>query len=94
MRHRTDIIQKEIIKAARKLGYSAKSLSQVGGGLSDIILGKHKVNYLIEAKAGKKAKLTPAQQKFFKEWKGQLCRVNSVEEFITLAKNNFSYPIE
>lgn len=78
---KVDTNHKEIVEALRKFGASVISLAPVGGGVPDLLVGKG-INFIIEVKKDSKSNLTPAQEKFFKEWKGFVFRVNSAEEAI------------
>ena len=79
MKHRTDHNQSEIIKAFEALGCTVFDLSNVGGGLCDLLVGLVGVNLLVEIKKPK-GKLTPAQTDFFETWKGQKGIVTTIDE--------------
>lgn len=83
-RNATDANQSEIVDALSNAGCSVCPLSQVGSGCPDLVVGLRGKNYLLEVKDGNKPqskqKLTPAQKKFHKAWKGQVSTVNSVEQ--------------
>jgi Holliday junction resolvase len=87
-RGRTDANQKEIVKVFRKLGFSVAITSMVGSGFPDIVIGKHKWNWLVEIKDGKKVlserDLTDDEKKFISEWKGSVYIVETVEQAIAL----------
>ena len=83
MKHRTDHNQGEIIKAFAALGCSVFDLSNVGGGLCDLLVGLVGVNLLVEIKKPK-GKLTPAQTDFFRDWKGQKAIITTQAEAIQL----------
>lgn len=76
---RTDANQTAIVATLRGVGCSVFITSSLGGGFGDIVAGRHGVNYLLEIKDGSKPpsarKLTPDEQKFHDEWKGQVCVV-------------------
>lgn len=96
MKSRVDENQLEIIKALRKIGCSVRSLSDVGQGMPDIIVGLAGKNYLIEIKDGEKPlsaqKLTSDQEYFHSIfWQGQKAVVNNVNDaldIVTLKKIN------
>ena len=67
---RTDGNHKLIVAALRQAGASVQSLADIGNGCFDLLVGRLGVNYLIEEKVPG-AKLTPMEQKFFSEWRGQ-----------------------
>lgn len=81
---RVDANQAEIVDALRAAGCSVASLSAVGGGVWDIVVGRAGVNYLLEIKDGSKPpsqrKRTPAQVKLHSEWRGQQAVCKTVEE--------------
>ena len=66
---RVDTDQAAIVARLRAAGYSVLSLSGMGKGCPDLLIGKDGVNYLCEVKAIK-GKLTPEQEKFLNEWQG------------------------
>jgi len=81
---RIDSNQNSIVKALRDHGATVRVVSQ-GDGLPDLLVGYKGETALLECKDGDKfpsqRKLTPAEQKFFKEWTGGiLVIVNDVEE--------------
>ena len=84
MVRRVDNNQREITEILRDLGCSVQILSEVGKGCPDLALGYRGKNYLIELKDGNKPpsqrKLTPDEQKFFDNWRGQVCIIKSVAE--------------
>jgi Holliday junction resolvase len=82
---KTDRNQSEIVQALRDVGASVYSLSAVGDGIPDLLIGFRRSTYLLEVKDGKKKpsarELTPDQVKFHAEWFGGACVVvNSVPE--------------
>lgn len=83
---RVDDNQKDIIAAFRKLGYSVRDTSRLGEGFPDICCGKAGRTYIFEIKDGKKPpsarKLTPAEQKFKNEWRGQYTVIESVDDVL------------
>ena len=92
MRHaaRIDANQEKIVAALRAMGATVRIVTQ-GNGLPDLLVGVRGVTILMEVKDGQKVpsarKLTPAEQKFFEEWRGGIVAiVNSVDEAIDLLK--------
>jgi hypothetical protein len=82
---KVDANQTEIVDALRTVGASVHSLSAVGGGIPDLLVGFRMVTYLLEVKDGKKKpsarELTPDQVRFHADWFGGACVVvNSVPE--------------
>jgi len=78
--------QSDIVAALRAIGATVRVISQ-GDGIPDLLIGFMGKTILLEVKDGKKPpsarKLTPAEQKFFDEWRGgSLAIVNTVDEAI------------
>ena len=93
---RVDAGQDQIVSALRACGCSVRVITQ-GDGIPDLLVGYinpvsgRGYNILMEVKDGRKPpsarKLTPAEEKFFMEWKGGLIAVvNSVEEALDILK--------
>ena len=83
---RVDENQSDIVTALRAIGATVRVISQ-GDGIPDLLVGFMGKTILLEVKDGKKPpsarKLTPAEQKFFDEWRGgSLAIVNTVDEAI------------
>lgn len=89
-RGRTDTNQKEIVKIFRQLGFSVAITSMVGSGFPDIVISKHKKNWLVEIKDGEKflsqRELTEDEKKFIAEWRGTVYIVETIEQALALAK--------
>lgn len=79
MPKRTDTNQAEIVKALRGMGATVLDLHTVGKGCPDLAVGSMGVTYLIEIKRGPKEKLTKDQEYFFRDWKGEITIIYSVE---------------
>jgi hypothetical protein len=84
---RTDGPQKAMVAELRRLGFSVAVTSAVGDGFPDLLVGGHyrtivPVNLLIEIKRDKKAKLTPDQVEFFKQWRGPKIVATSTEDVL------------
>ena len=77
---RVDANQSEIVEALRAIGASVFLLHAVGCGCPDLLVGFRGVNYLLEIKCGRHAKLTPAEQRFFDSWNGYASIVRTVDE--------------
>ncbi len=77
-RHGSDSNQPEIVEGLRADGHGVVAI----GEPVDLLVGVAGagVNLLLEVKRDAKAKLTPAQEKFFATWPGQKARVNSLAE--------------
>jgi Holliday junction resolvase len=76
---RVDLNHKEIVAALRDVGASVYSLSTVGGGVPDLLVGFRGVNYLIEIKS-KYGTFTPDQTEFYALYRGAFVVVRSVSE--------------
>ncbi len=77
--HRIDGNQEAITRALLKVGATVKSLSAVGGGCPDLLVGYRGTSFLLEVKDG--SAVTPAQMLFISRWNGGSLRVvSSVEE--------------
>jgi hypothetical protein len=89
MAARVDKNQPQIVKTFRDLGCTVLILSQLKTGL-DVLVGKHKINVLVEIKDGEKVpsarKLTKDEKKFIDSWKGWAEVVESVDDAIALVR--------
>ena len=84
-RGRVDANQKEIVDALRKVGASVVSLSQIGDGCPDLLVGYRGRTLLLEVKDGtaapSKRLLTADEITFQTHWCGaNISNVGSVEE--------------
>ena len=87
MRHRVDSNQDEIVKALRKKGCSV----EVIGRPVDLLIGYKSKNYLVECKNRDGLnKLTPFQERWIPQWRGQVRIVHSVDEAIELVTKAYS----
>lgn len=91
---RTDDNQPEIVAALRKIGCSVSILAKVGGGVPDLVVGLANRNFLLEVKDGTKPpserKLTPDQEKWHSEWRGQKAVVESVKDAMEVVTANLT----
>jgi hypothetical protein len=88
--NRIDANQNDIVNTLRECGATVRIVSQ-GDGIPDLLVGYQGYTILMEVKDGNKPPsartLTPAEQKFFDEWRGgMVVIVNSVEEAIDVLK--------
>ena len=60
--------QKTIVDTLRKAGATVNSLSAVGNGVPDLLVGFNGRSYLLEIKNG--LGLTPMEEKWFSLWAG------------------------
>ena len=79
-RGRVDANQAEIVKALRQAGCSVQSLSMVGHGCVDLLVGLAGHSFCLEVKADDKAKLTEAETEWSRKWSGHYKVVHSVPE--------------
>ena len=77
---RVDANQPEIVAALRQAGCSVQYLHELGRGCPDIVVGYRGRNYLLEIKSSDKAKMTPQEAWWHDEWRGQVARVDTVDE--------------
>ena len=61
------------------IGASVTDLHTLGGGVGDILVGLSGVNWLFEIKT-EDGTLTPAEEQFRDEWRGQWNEIHSLEE--------------
>ena len=80
-RHRKDQNQKAIVEALENVGADTFDLSQVGKGLTDILVGFRGVNFLLEIKnPDQNWKFTEKQNEFHRFWRGQKAVVETVDD--------------
>lgn len=90
---RVDANQPAIVEALRKMGATVLHLHTIGKGAPDIAVGYKGKNALVEIKDGSKPpsarKLTPDEEKFHAEWRGQVTVIESVDEAIAFIQTNW-----
>lgn len=83
-----DANQGEIVKALRAVGCTVAITSAVGKGFPDLVVARHRRNWLMEVKDGRlppsARELTPDQLIFHTHWAGQIDVVNSIDEALLL----------
>ena len=85
--HRVDLNHAAIVKGLREAGYSVQSLSSVGGGCPDILVGADGMsNILLEIKS-EQGQLTKAQEAWLWAWKGQAAVVRSLDEALEIVQD-------
>jgi len=81
-----DANQPEIVEGLRAIGCSVAITSAAGDGFPDLVVGYYGENYMLEVKDGNKIpskrKLTPEQEQFHINWRGQIQIVNNLDEAI------------
>jgi len=81
---RTDANQASIVKALRDMGANVMIMSQLGGGIPDLLCGFLGTTFLLECKV-KGGKLTDAEAEFFASWRGGHAHViHSAEEAVDI----------
>lgn len=78
--HQSDPNQKEIVAALRSAGASVDII----GDPVDLVVGYRGKNFLMEVKRDAKARMQPSQVAFMSEWRGQVVRVNSINEALAV----------
>jgi len=85
---KVDTNQSQIVKQLRKIGCSVAITSMIGNGFVDIVVGFRNKNFLFELKDGNKSasrkRLTPDEEKFFLTWKGQVNKVETLDEILKI----------
>lgn len=80
--------QPELVKQMRKIGMSVFVTSMVGNGFVDAVCGFRSKNYLFEIKdpnkPPSKRKLTDDEQKFFDTWKGEVHKVETIDDVLKI----------
>ena len=87
--HRIDAIQPSMVAALRKAGATVQSLSLVGHGCPDLLVGYHGQNLLMECKAPAEqhGNLNDTQQVWHDMWQGQVAVVRSPEEALNVIRD-------
>ena len=83
MKHKVDVNQPKIVEELRDLSFSVAVTSAAGKGFPDLVVGRAGQNYLFEVKSPG-GKLTPAQIKFSKKWRGQWNVIETTEQALTV----------
>lgn len=82
-RARTDQNQAEIVKGLLQAGCSVESLHRVGGGVTDLLVGRAGKNFIIEIKMPD-GKLNPQQVEWHQNWRGQKAVAHTLEECLRI----------
>ncbi len=96
---KTDGNQTKVVQALRKAGLSVRVTSMLGDGFPDLVVAgrkrasefnhyKRPMTILVELKdpsqPPSKRKLTPDEQKFHNEWRGEIYVCTTVEEILKI----------
>jgi len=85
---KVDANQTDITAALRQMGATVLHTHQLGQGAPDLAVGWKGVNLFLEIKDGSKPpskrKLTPDEQEWHDNWRGQVAIVESVEDAVRL----------
>lgn len=86
---RVDRNQPEIVKQLRQIpGVTVAHTHIVGDGFTDLVIGYKRKNYLIEVKdpnqPPSKRRLTPDEEKFHREWTGQIAVAENLTDILKL----------
>lgn len=88
---RVDANQSAIVAALRQIGASVQPLHMIGKGCPDLLVGFRGVNFILEAKDGRKPpsarKLTPDEWKWHDEWRGIVFIVYSPEDAVNVVND-------
>ncbi len=84
---RVDANQAEIVATLRARGCSVQSLAELGKGVPDLLVGFRRENYLMEVKSAS-GRLTEAEQKWHKSWRGWVYVVHSIEEALEAVRGD------
>ena len=85
MRSRADGNQADIVAALRKIGCSVQSLTSVGRGCPDLLVGCNGRNVLLEVKADK-CLLRAIQAVWRSNWRGHAVTVRTVDEALAAVR--------
>lgn len=91
-RKRSDTNQAAIVKRLREEGATVQLLSNVGGGVPDLLVGYKGTNYLFEVKnittSYGKTGLNNIQKEWHVNWSGQVNVVTTIDEALTILLTN------
>lgn len=85
---RVDANQADIVNALVDVGASVQSLSAVGVGVPDLLVGWRSQNFMLEIKnpnvPKRDQRLTEAQRNFHRVWRGSIHQVHTVEQALAV----------
>lgn len=79
---KVDTTHGEIVKALRTAGISVFSIAPIGRDVPDLVCSYRGFTILAECKTGR-AKLTPGQEQFRRDWQGVVIVARSGEQAVT-----------
>jgi hypothetical protein len=82
---RIDTNMQEIVRDLRACGASVTPTHMVGRGFPDLVVGWRGGTYLLEVKVGN-AKLTPAEMRWHRDWRGQVMIVRTSQQAVDLLR--------
>jgi len=88
-RHRRrDGNHKQLVDQLLGVGYSVLDTADLGHGAPDLVVGANGINLLLEVKNPEqppsKRKLTPQEQDFCNDWRGQYDVVETIDDVIRI----------
>lgn len=91
MAKQVDANQTAIVAALRAAGATVQHLHAVGQGCPDLLVGIGGRNFLVEVKDGAKPpsdrRLTPDQETWHRQWRGQVAVLTSAREAFDFARH-------
>lgn len=82
---RVDANQQAIVKALRQAGRSVVSLHREGKGIPDLLVGYHRMNFVLEIKT-EKGTLTEDQVSFIDNFRGTVYIVRDIDEALKVTE--------
>lgn len=83
----TDANHTQIAATFKRMGYSVKDMSGVGGGFPDLIVAKHGDNDLVEIKT-EEGELEESQRDFALRWNAPVYLIRSVDNIVDFDAGN------
>jgi hypothetical protein len=80
-----DSNQPEIVAALRQIGATVQSISEIGGGCPDLLVGFRGENFLLEVKVpGSERRMTRLEVQWLEDWRGTAAVVSTVEQALDI----------
>ena len=80
---RVDQNHSEMKDHFERLGCKVADAARLGGGFPDFVVSLHKQTVLVEIKS-KDGKLSPEQERFHREWKGEIYEARTLDDVIAI----------